>query len=149
MRFFNARKTSYHTSPKIIDEVIYTPYVYEPPNSRHVHFNQSRQTSEAETEPQGQSQTGDLLGVPELAPEDITSEQPHLDQIPDANGAMSRKKKNKFQEVPTTAEIFMFEYGTVVIWGMSETEEKRFLSSMCVCSPPCQTALHLISICAK
>jgi uncharacterized Rmd1/YagE family protein len=27
-------------------------------------------------------------------------------------------------------DVFLFEYGTVVIWGMTEKEEKRFLSSL-------------------
>jgi uncharacterized Rmd1/YagE family protein len=26
--------------------------------------------------------------------------------------------------------VFLFEYGTVVIWGMTEREEKRFLGSL-------------------
>jgi uncharacterized Rmd1/YagE family protein len=27
-------------------------------------------------------------------------------------------------------DVFLFEYGTVVIWGMTEKEEKRFLGSL-------------------
>ena len=42
------------------------------------------------------------------------------------------KKKSKFDATPTQAEIFLFEYGTVVIWGMTESQEKRFLSSLYV-----------------
>ena len=40
------------------------------------------------------------------------------------------RKRSKFAETPTEAEIFIFEYGTVVIWGMTEAQEKRFLSSL-------------------
>ena len=56
----------------------------------------------------------DLLGVPEL--------------IPGSAG----KKRSKFdtQNENGLAEIFLFRYGTVVIWGMSEAQEKRFLSSL-------------------
>jgi len=122
MKFFNARRNSYHTNPRIIDDVIYTPYVYDPhsedPSSsqRRVHFQSQS----------GQEQTGDLLGVPELAPGE-------------ANGAVASgldserpksKKRSKFSETPTVAEIFLFRYGTVVIWGMTEAQEKRFLSSL-------------------
>jgi len=32
--------------------------------------------------------------------------------------------------VPNEAEIFVFAYGTVVIWGMTEAQEKRFLASI-------------------
>lgn len=102
MKFFNARKISYHTNPRMIDEAIYTPYVYDPP------------TAEL------QSQTGDLLGIPELHP---AYSEPERSSRPTV-------KRSKFGAAPTEAEIFMFDYGTVVIWGMTEAQEKRFLSSM-------------------
>ncbi|KAI0688381.1 DUF155-domain-containing protein [Cytidiella melzeri] len=130
MRFFNARRSTYHTNPRIIDEVIYTPYAYEPSGSRHVHFN-SNPRSAAESETTGGE--GDLLGIPELAPnsKEDTSSGPQTAVADNAQGGMSRpKKKSKFEEVPTVAEIFLFQYGTIVIWGMTEAEEKRFLSSI-------------------
>lgn len=127
MKFFNARKFSYHTNPRIIDDVIYTPYVYEPPQAsqRHVRFQSQQVSSESEANPP--PVTADLLGVEELAPKD-TAPIPHDEPI---NGTTKSRKKSKFQEVPTQAEIFLFQYGTVVIWGMTEAQEKRFLSSMC------------------
>ena len=146
MRFFNARRATYHTNPRIIDEVIYTPYVYDPPNSRHVHFNHSQRSSDESSQTQVPTDTGDLLGVPELAPDGTPLS--HLDTHGgdgiELNGAQKRKKKSKFGEVPTVAEIFLFEYGTVVIWGMTEAEEKRFLSSMYV-----SVHLHRRTHCAK
>ena len=128
MKFFNARRSSYHTNPRIVDDVIYTPYVYDPPNpaQRQVHFLPT---------PHSQSRlgthTGDLLGVPELAPGGSSpgAQQSALeDDVRDSK--LTQRKRSKFEEVPTEAEIFLFEYGTVVIWGMTETQEKRFLSSM-------------------
>ncbi|EMD34783.1 hypothetical protein CERSUDRAFT_116967 [Gelatoporia subvermispora B] len=122
MKFFNARRNSYYTNPRIIDDVIYTPYVYDPhpedqtSPQRRVHFQSHSQG--------GQDQTGDLLGVPELAPGEATQ-----NGAADGDRAKS-KKKSKFAETPTEAEIFMFRYGTVVIWGMTEAQEKRFLSSI-------------------
>ncbi|KAG6831154.1 hypothetical protein H0H87_006084 [Tephrocybe sp. NHM501043] len=101
MKFFNARRHAYHTNPKLIDEVIYTPYVYEPPNV----------AGEADTHA-----TGDLLGVPELRGDD---------SIP-----ASKRRTSKFDTTASEAEIFLFNYGTVVIWGMTEAQEKRFLSSI-------------------
>ncbi|OBZ77400.1 Sporulation protein RMD1, partial [Grifola frondosa] len=124
MKFFNARRSSYHTNPRAIDDVIYTPYVYDPP-------------SEAASAPQSRvrfqtqsplSQTADLLGVPELAPEATEADGHEATDLGEQSG--KRKKKNRFSETPTEAEIFMFEYGTVVIWGMTEAQEKRFLSSL-------------------
>lgn len=113
MKFFNARRTSYHTNPRLIDEAIYTPYVYDPPATYQEGIRQSR--------PKSQSQTGDLLGIPELHAEVLETEH---------SAKQKAKKKSKFDDTPSEAEIFMFDYGTVVIWGMSEAQEKRFLSSM-------------------
>ena len=108
MKFFNARKGSYHTNPILIDEAIYTPYAYDPHPSDP---NPPNHTSHP---------TGDLLGIPELVGEVEWDER------------KKKKKKSKFDATSTEAEIFLFEYGTVVIWGMTEAQEKRFLSSMYV-----------------
>jgi uncharacterized Rmd1/YagE family protein len=109
MKFFNARRETYNTNPQLIDEVIYTPYSYNPASPQ-IGQGAGRGT---EVPP-----TGDLLGMPDLLSENGASPHP-------------RKRSNKFTETPSQAEIFLFEYGTAVLWGMTETEEKRFLSSMC------------------
>lgn len=132
MRFFNARRPTYHTNPRIIDEVIYTPYAYDPSGSRHVHFNSLPRQAGDESQASTQGAEGDLLGIPELAPNENTSNSSQTVVDGDQAVPFRRKKKSKFEEVPTVAEIFLFQYGTVVIWGMTEAEEKRFLSSMCV-----------------
>ncbi|KAG1759480.1 DUF155-domain-containing protein [Suillus occidentalis] len=108
-KFFNARRTSYLADPKIIDEVLYTPYAYEP---------QVNQEANAKSLPA----SGDLLGIPGL--------NPLISEAEDNGFPSNRKKISKFHTVPTEAEIFIFAYGTVVIWGMSESQEKRFLSSI-------------------
>ncbi|KAG1819375.1 DUF155-domain-containing protein, partial [Suillus variegatus] len=108
-KFFNARRASYLADPKIIDDVLYTPYAYEP---------QVNQETNAKSLPA----SGDLLGIPEL--NSLVSE------AEDHGLTSNRKKISKFHTVPTEAEIFIFAYGTVVIWGMSEAQEKRFLSSI-------------------
>jgi uncharacterized Rmd1/YagE family protein len=107
MRFFNARRAAYRTDAKIIDDVIYTPYAYEPSSNSDVQVKRS-------------NQTGDLLGVAELNP-------PTSDA---SNAYPAKKKRGKFHAVPNEAEIFVFGYGTVVIWGMTEAQEKRFLASI-------------------
>ncbi|KAG2003312.1 hypothetical protein CC2G_003923 [Coprinopsis cinerea AmutBmut pab1-1] len=109
MKFFVARKNAYHTNPKLIDEVIYTPYVYDPPLSAQDHSKPGINSH---------APTGDLLGIPELREEYDTEDPPR------------KKSKSKFDTTATEAEIFLFPYGTVVIWGMTETQEKRFLSSI-------------------
>ncbi|WVR08790.1 hypothetical protein IAU60_005848 [Kwoniella sp. DSM 27419] len=41
-----------------------------------------------------------------------------------------REDDDDFEEEEWVPDVFLFEYGTVVIWGMTEKEEKRFLSSI-------------------
>jgi len=136
MRFFNARRSSHHTDAKLFDEVIYTPYSFDGP---------ARPTSSAS----GKGAVGDLLGVPELA---ITPPTPagengppetpspalysHTDNmdsataLPPTKRTKRRARFDRFGEENVSAEVFLFEYGTVVFWGMSELQEKRFLTSM-------------------
>ncbi|KAK7439302.1 sporulation protein rmd1 [Stygiomarasmius scandens] len=109
MKFLNARRSAYHTNPKLIDEVIYSPYVYQPSNA-----DDPSSTVKSHSH---SIREGDLLGVPEL----------HQEQ---GDGERTKKKKSRFDATTNEAEIFLFEYGTVVIWGMSEAQEKRFLSSI-------------------
>ncbi|KAJ3517909.1 hypothetical protein NLJ89_g206 [Agrocybe chaxingu] len=109
MKFFSARRSAYHTDPKLIDDAIYTPYLYDPPLTH----PETRQ-------PQTTAPTGDLLGIPELREDG--EEHPE--------DTKKKRKASKFDTTATEAEIFMFNYGTVVIWGMTEAQEKRFLSSI-------------------
>ncbi|KAJ7512078.1 hypothetical protein B0H11DRAFT_1949658 [Mycena galericulata] len=115
MEFLNARKSAYHTNPKLIDEVLYTPYAFRPqsssernPSARHSHLHP----------------TGDLLGIPELRQEEEASDAGESEE------PVKVKKRSKFDTTTMEAEIFLFEYGTVVIWGMTEPQERRFLSSI-------------------
>jgi len=105
MRFFNARRDAYHTDPKMLDDVIYTPYAYELAPAR-----------DSRSSPASHPPTGDLLGIGEPR-----------DAIPDSK---QKRKSSKFDTTAKEAEIFMFSYGTVVIWGLTEVQEKRFISSM-------------------
>ncbi|KAI0317956.1 hypothetical protein OF83DRAFT_1163675 [Amylostereum chailletii] len=117
MKFFSARRISYHTDPRMIDDVLYTPYGYG-----HISSTQTPRQSRVRWQPSDGSETaagtstGDLLGVAELIPEEQDDK--------------GQKKKSKFDAPANEAEIFMFSYGTVVIWGMTEVQEKRFLSSL-------------------
>ena len=111
MKFFNARRNAYHTDAKLIDEVIYSPYVYDLPTNMHADWQSSTHSAP----------TGDLLGIPELR-EHEDSENNRM--------KIKKKKPSKFDMTASEAEIFIFDYGTIVIWGMTEAQEKRFLSSM-------------------
>ncbi|KAJ7755357.1 hypothetical protein DFH07DRAFT_822017 [Mycena maculata] len=117
VEFLNARKSAYHTNPKVIDEVVYTPYAFRPANS-------AERSSAAGRHGNARHPTGDLLGIPELRQEEDADADGELSEEP------ALKKRSKFDTTTVEAEIFLFEYGTVVIWGMTEPQERRFLSSI-------------------
>ncbi|KAG8889471.1 hypothetical protein FRB98_004156 [Tulasnella sp. 332] len=147
MRFFMARKEAYLTAPKQFDEVIYTPYSYESSSTL-----SPRKTLKSLIRPQASNKRsisvreGDLLGIPELREEEERAEAEDTatarydDDYPGIhNGSLTRpldkQGKARFgtvteEEVATSPEVFLFEYGTVVIWGMTEAQEKRFLNSL-------------------
>lgn len=178
MKFFNARRSAYHTNPRQIDDVIYTTYSYglpdPPPAAPPEHSTPSGATrsggggrggiargsrrgtasvkwrssgSDGETTTATvvespdrvqvdaggviplspsipETAIGDLLGVPELA---VTDEA-----VAAAAPTTTTKRKGSKWDTAVTgdAEIFLFSYGTVVIWGMTEQQERRFLSSL-------------------
>lgn len=146
MKFFNARRAAYHTNPRKMDDVIYTTYYYSTPDrppATVVDVNSTSASarrggkgrapakwrgsgSDGETtaatavEGPTVSPVGDLLGIAEL----VTAEDVAL--TPPA-----KRKGSKWDASGTgEAEIFLFSYGTVVIWGMTEQQERRFLSSL-------------------
>jgi len=109
----------FHTSVRRFDEAIYTPYAYDPPKPKTAPLNPS------------QPSTGDLLGVPELNATE-SSEDRDVSSPTDTRNPAKHPRTSRFhnQQPEGESEIFLFEYGTVVMWGMTEAQEKRFLSSI-------------------
>jgi len=121
LKFLKARKSTYETDARTLDDVIYTPYTYKhaPVKARRPgsisRGSRSRPSSPA---------MGDLLGLGE----DVTRSDDDIRSRMDRRG--KGRLRDLLEEVPDVAEVFIFKYGTVVIWGMSEEEEQRFLVSM-------------------
>ncbi|PVG03193.1 DUF155-domain-containing protein, partial [Serendipita vermifera] len=121
LKFLKARRTTYQTDPRLIEDVIYTPYSYKHAPQK---IKRPRSNSRASRSRPSSPVTGDLLGLG--------------DEVngPENEGASSidRRGKGRLRELsgdtPDLAEVFIFKYGTVVVWGMSEEEEQRFLASI-------------------
>ena len=123
MKFFQARKGAYHTKPRFIEDVLYTTYSY---NNSTTDQKSLIRSHSSQPEESSRPKVGDLLRAP-----DIQLQNENDNDVPAPN--TKERKRRKFDSGGgQDAEIFVFEYGTVVIWGMTETEEKRFLSSMYV-----------------
>lgn len=116
MKFFTARKSAYHTNPRLIDEVLYTTYAYDAPSSS---SSSGPHTSPSSKAKRATAKIGDLLGLGAPAEDAAAATEP---EDGTGTGAAARgKRKRKFDKGGgTAAEVFMFAYGTVVIWGLSE-----------------------------
>lgn len=147
MRFLKGRGKARGANPKLIDECIYTPYMY------------------------GKSQRGNDLASPTLerrhstGGELVDGETGHEDYRPRhhdqqdsgyGEGLMIDDRRGEAGELPSeellgptvpedlpikdtvpdfdiqvhTPEIFLFDYGVVVIWGMTEVQEAKLLKDI-------------------
>jgi uncharacterized Rmd1/YagE family protein len=146
MRFLKGRGKSRGAQPKLIDECIYTPYAYakEPKSIRRdpVQSYQRRHStgnsgvddetfSSMTTE---RAERHDSGYGDDFATED-DQENMNMGHVvdqdllgPSADDDMRVSDGSAdFDTTVHTPEVFLFDYGVVVIWGMEETEEARFL----------------------
>ncbi|KAF2862335.1 DUF155-domain-containing protein [Piedraia hortae CBS 480.64] len=138
MRYLKSKTRSRSAAPKRFDECIYTPYSYSLEGER-----RSGEPSTGETEVQSHSvrrfsdsrlvveenaerRRDTLLDMQQTEGESITpaEETAVVDEEP------VRPMTPDFDTVVHIPEVFLFEYGVVVIWGMSVREEKRFLKEL-------------------
>ncbi|OAA78005.1 sporulation protein RMD1 [Akanthomyces lecanii RCEF 1005] len=134
MRFLKGRGKSRGAHPKLIDECIYTPYAYakEPPPRRDPVMSYQRRHSTGGADDSfvslnpADSGYGDEFATSE---HDVATDQITEEDLLGAsmNDAGDRDAVPDFDTQVHTPEVFLFDYGVVVIWGMSETEEARFL----------------------
>ena len=122
LKFLKARKMAYETNPRTFDDVIYTPYTYQ-----HAPARRTPSTARGAMRTGSDATVvGDLLGVPELVDEAA------VENDAAQNGAIDKGKRPVLEGniEDQMADVFIFKYGTIVIWGMTQEEEQRFLSSM-------------------
>ncbi|KAF2803645.1 DUF155-domain-containing protein [Mytilinidion resinicola] len=147
MRFLKGKAKLRGALPKLFDECIYTPYNYNhskapdvhaassssqedfPPQERQRRFSDSAIEVEAHSEHRRDlvdlhTQGGDITldngesSVPNhTALEMEQPSEPTLDTL-------------DFDTQVHTPEVFLFDYGTVVIWGMTLLQEQRFLKEI-------------------
>ncbi|KAI1505414.1 hypothetical protein F5X99DRAFT_415881 [Biscogniauxia marginata] len=159
MRFLKGRGRSRGTNPKLIDECIYSPYNYGTGKSadqaetveeiretpiqayerRHstgeVEAHSDSYQREALASLQARHQDGmsdaqqafsngrdihNNLAYPSRADDESPFHDPQPHQLQDV----------RFDIQVHTPEVFLFDYGVVVIWGMSPAHEQRFLKDI-------------------
>lgn len=159
MRFLKGRSKTRHTNPKLIDECIYTPYSYGskqtdgavgrqqhrqeeprtdgPPSPER---NYERRHSTGEVEADGRVSREDLIDLRNdtgLHPSLGDSSTFHDDQgnVVGHHGlgydsAIADEPLADFDIEVHTPEVFLFDYGVVVIWGMTLQQEQKFLKEI-------------------
>ncbi|KAI8954567.1 hypothetical protein F4801DRAFT_587375 [Xylaria longipes] len=157
MRFLKGRGKSKGANPKLIDECIYTPYNYaggnptdraeafERPEERPVYTHERRHsTGELEAEEHSNTyQRGSLIDFQDEQQLHHGHEPEHsYNTGRDANNNLAYPDESALDNTPShtadadfdtqvhTPEVFLFDYGVVVIWGMSHAHEQRFLKDI-------------------
>ncbi|KAJ2546902.1 sporulation protein rmd1 [Coemansia sp. RSA 1933] len=89
-KWIQSRKAQNDTAPKLLDECIYSPFVYGPSEAITINME-----------------------------ENLIEEEAVVHTV-------------EFHEsyVPIKSEVFIFDYGVIVIWGMDENHEREFLQEL-------------------
>jgi uncharacterized Rmd1/YagE family protein len=149
MRFLKGRTKTKSAHPKLFDECIYTPYQYRK-DGEGIHRRRGSAAEQAEVHSQPQRRFSDsAIEVEENAErrrEDLIDLHADAEagkfahaHTAEETSAIDEVSSGVVGEAPMTAdfdttvhipEIFLFEYGVVVIWGMTVKEEQRFLKEI-------------------
>ncbi|KAI9815488.1 MAG: hypothetical protein M1827_002622 [Pycnora praestabilis] len=147
MKYLKGRGKAKGAIPKLFDECIYTPYNYErsvrdkrkesllgderpKPAMRERRFSDSV----VEVEENSKSRREDLLDLRTEGGDTTLSNG--QDSVPDHTASEMvqpqepRQDTLDFDTQVHTPEVFLFNYGAVVIWGMSLQQEQRFLKEI-------------------
>jgi len=147
MRYLKGKARARGAAPKLFDECIYSPYRYESASvDKKRHASQPERStshqrrfsdSAVEAESHNEQRREDLIDMHSSGGDlalDV-GEGPLL--VP--NHDMPPKEPQYTQSMPDTLdfdtqvhtpEVFLFSYGTVVIWGMTTQQELRFLKEI-------------------
>ncbi|KAG9246699.1 hypothetical protein BJ878DRAFT_495979 [Calycina marina] len=149
MRFLNGRGKTKGAKPKLFDECIYSPYSYGKRMGRRalevqstpVQMWQRRHSDSAlEVEDYNERRREDLIDLHTEAGDTSLDNGDHtqtngyhstgIDMRINEESYHHLEHSLDFDIEVHTPEIFLFEYGVVVIWGMSLQEERRFLKEI-------------------
>ncbi|KAB8349877.1 hypothetical protein FH972_023890 [Carpinus fangiana] len=135
MKFLRGRGRTKGAQPKLFDECIYTPYNYHQSSGKHA-FDVAGPIKTQERERRHSESAVDDSNTEErrdLQHEDIGSnnEQGVSAMVStEAPTEYEPQQSVDFDTVVHVPEVFLFDYGTVVIWGMTLKEEERFLKEI-------------------
>lgn len=150
MKFLKGRGRSRGANPKQFDECIYSPYDYgrsktdrkafldningpndQTNNAAKLPLGRERRYSDSIIEvDEGRHQRREELIDLSTETEDLNIQDVESLDINQTNYDLGGSNNPDFDTQVHTPEIFLFEYGTVVIWGMTLQQEQRFLKEI-------------------
>lgn len=149
MRYLKGRGKARNANPKLIDECIYTPYSYGPTRTGGAVERQKqrqegqqiegppspdriyeRRHSTGEVDADGRLARGDLIDLGNGST--FHDEQGNVvdHQGMGFDSAIADEAPADFDIEVHTPEVFLFDYGVVVIWGMTLVQEQKFLKEI-------------------
>lgn len=138
-KFFKSRAAARGTQPKLFDECLYSPYSYQAKQLRTDSPQRTRaprrfSDSAVEVDEHSDERREELIDIEDSQRRSVGDDQAIETRDPPLDSDSERSKapapNPDFDTTVHTPEVFLFEYGTVVIWGMSLKEEERFLKDI-------------------
>ncbi|KAI4162153.1 MAG: hypothetical protein LQ342_004171 [Letrouitia transgressa] len=149
MRFFKSRTKTRGTNPKKFDECLYSPYSYDspkpeqsaevvestvldPPIEPSTTSERRFSDSALEVEDTNQRRREELTDLHTSAGDTSLQTGSTSPSVPNLSEPETPPHPNtlEFDTEVHTPEVFLFDYGTVVIWGMTLAQEERFLKDI-------------------
>lgn len=139
IKFLKSRSKTRGANPKLYDECVYSPFDYEyEEKQKGTQFFQPAAVNGLERRPNERRYSDSAVEVEDNTKSrredliDFRDEATHAADV-NAEHAVATAHSEETFEIDTTIhtpEVFLFDYGTVVIWGMSTAQESRFLSDI-------------------
>ena len=135
--YLSARPPAYRTHPRMFDtECLHTPYLPPPTTNTNTNTNSGHRSPALKphrhTVPEAYLLNLDTNKPPIARRKTGFSKTPGGRSRQPSNGGNGEETDDDEHDEEWVPDVFLFEYGTVVIWGMTEKEEKRFLGSLYV-----------------
>ncbi|KAL4918205.1 hypothetical protein BDW62DRAFT_210679 [Aspergillus aurantiobrunneus] len=133
LKFLKSRSKTRGANPKLFDECVYSrfDYQHEEKQTAPSHSNDvdSENTHTVERAPRERRFSDSEVEINDQR-EELINLHDHDSHEQDPNESSVLDSAPDIDTTIHAPEVFLFDYGTVVIWGMSPTQESRFLSDI-------------------
>lgn len=134
IRFLKSRSKTRGANPKLYDECVYSPFDYLYEEKQRSTSDDTVGTRNNFQRPPAERRFSDsVVEIDDNAKsrrEDLIDLQESAAHQSETAVTEALSETTDFDTTIHTPEVFLFDYGTVVIWGMTPAQESRFLSDV-------------------